>query len=195
MRDLLLPLGLVVAGVLLLASEVFIPSAGVLGVLAALCLLSGIITAFYYGGLEVGTAFMTVTVVGVGLLVGYMIRKWPETTFGKLILNEPPPEAELLPDRSELKSLVGRVGQALSLMLPSGLVEIDQKRYDATAETTVEEGTWVEVVSIRNGRNLVVRPISLEKALQARRRETREQDPLSAPVDEVLPDPFDDALG
>ena len=195
MRELLLPIGLVVLGVLLLTSEAFIPSAGVLGVMSALCLLGGVVSAFYYGGLGVGTIFMMATIAGVGFLISYMVRKWPQTTFGKLVLIEPPSEKDLLPDRTEFKSLVGRVGQALSLMLPSGLVEIDDKRYDATAKTTVEKGTWVEVVAVQNGRNLVVRPVSAEKALRAREQEARSRDPLSAPVDEVLPDPFDDPLG
>lgn len=199
MKELLLPLGLVAVGVLLLACETFIPSGGVLGVLAALALLSGVATAFYYGGLAVGTVFMTATFVSVGALVAYMIRKWPNTTMGKLILVEPPKETQLLPDRSELHALVGRVGRAVVVMLPGGFVEIDSKRYDATAVAAVEQGSWVEVVGIRSGRILLVRPVSEESALQAaleaEREQTRRKDPLSMPAGEGVPDPFDDALG
>lgn len=195
MKDLLIPVALIGFGVFFLVTEAFIPSAGLLGVLSAICLVVGVLSSFYYGGMSIGTTFMTVTFVGVGLLIAYMIKKWPETTFGKLILVEPPPEEQLLPDRSQLHSMVGRIGQAVSLMLPSGFVEIEGKRYDAVAQSTVEEGTWVRVQSIRNGRILVVRPVSAEVALQEQQAAERERDPLSQPVDEVLPDPFDDPLG
>lgn len=195
MKDLLIPLGLIGLGVFFLVTEAFIPSAGVLGVLSVLALVLGVISAFYFGGMTVGTTFMTATFVGVGAIVVYMIKKWPHTTLGKLILVEPAPEATLLPDRSEIHAMVGRIGQALSVMLPSGFVEIDGKRYDATAQTAIEEGTWVEVLSIRNGRSLLVRPISEEAALKAKKEVAREQDPLSTPFEEVLRDPFDDPLG
>ena len=195
MKDMLIPLALIGFGVFFLVTEAFIPSAGLLGVLSAICLVVGVLSSFYYGGMTVGTTFMTATFVGVGLLIAYMIKKWPETTFGKLILVEPPPEEELLPDRSELQSMEGRFGQAVSLMLPSGFVEIEGKRYDAVAQSTVEEGTWVKVQSIRNGRILVVRPVGAEEALQEQQAIDRERNPLSQPADEVLPDPFDDPLG
>ena len=122
------------------------------------------------------------------MFLAFMIRRWPDTTLGRLILVEPAPEQELLPDRSEYQTLVGRVGRALAVMLPSGIVEIDNKHYDAVAESTVEEGTWVQVVSVHDGRTLLVRPVSAEQAIKAR----RDQDPLATPVEE-LQDPFEEA--
>ena len=195
MKDLLIPIGLIGFGVFFLVIEAFIPSAGLLGILAAICLLSGILSAYYYGGMAVGTTFMSFTFIGVGLLIAYMIKKWPETTFGKLILVEPPPTEELLPDRSEFQQLVGRVGQASSVMLPSGFVEIEGKRYDAVAQNTVEEGTWVKVQSIRNGRILVVRPVSEEVAIRARQETENGSDTIPDVTDDILQDPFDDPLG
>lgn len=189
--NIITPIALAAFGVLFIALEVFIPSAGVLGVLATVSLLSAIVSAFWYGGLTVGTIFMAITVIGVLFFIQYLVKKWPTTTLGRLILVEPPAEDELLPDRSELHSMVGRVGQALSLMLPSGFVEIDGKKFDASATGTVEEGTWVEVVSVRNGVNLVVRPIDEETALKAQREKAREENPLSAPIEDVVPDPFE----
>jgi hypothetical protein len=128
-----------------------------------------------------------------------MIRKWPHTAIGKLILVEPAKEEQLLPDRTEIHAMVGRVGRAVAVMLPGGFVEIDSKRYDATAVATVEQGSWVEVFGIRSGRILLVRPVTEEVALQAAQEAEREQrrhkDPLSMPAGEGVPDPFDDPLG
>lgn len=199
MRDLLVPISLVAIGVLLLGCEAFIPSAGVLGVLSATALIAGVLSAFYFGGLAVGTGFMAATFFGVGALIVFMVRRWPHTTIGKLILVEPPQREKLLPDRSEFQALVGQVGCATSVMLPSGFVEIEGKRYDATAEGAVEAGTWVEVVAIRSGRILLVRPVSEEVARRARSHSSqtgeKSADPLSSPSHDVVPDPFDDALG
>lgn len=191
MKQLFIPVCLVGLGVFLIAIEAILPSAGVLGILAALSLLAGVVSAFFYGGLAVGTGFMVATFVGVALFIAYLIRRWPDTTLGKLILVEPPPTEELLPDRSEVHSMVGRVGQALSLMLPSGFVEIDGRRFDASAETTVEQGTWVEVVSVRNGTNLIVRPID-EAAARRSQNEANAENPDFTTDEKPILDPFEE---
>ena len=193
LNNLIMPIGLAALGVFFIALEAFIPSAGVLGVLAAVALVSAIVSAFWYGGLTVGTVFMAITVFSVLLLVQYLIKKWPTTMLGKMILVEPPPAEELLPDRSELHNMVGQVGKALSLMLPSGFVEINGKKFDASSGAgTVEEGTWIEVISVRNGTNLIVRPIDEETAIKAAQEKARAEDPLATPIEEVVPDPFGD---
>ena len=195
MNNLSVPLGLIAIGVVLLALEAFVPSAGVLGALAATAQLAGVVSAFWYGGMAVGTTFMIGTSVSVGFLINFMIRKWPDTLFGRLVLVEPPPPEELLPDRSDLHATVGRIGRALSLMLPSGFVEIDGKRYDASAEATIEEGAWIEVVAVRNGSNLIVRAIKEEAAIKAEKEKELADNPMAMPVSESLSDPFDDTLG
>jgi len=195
MREYLIPTGLVLLGVLLIASEAFVPSAGILGILAAAALISGVVMAYYYGGLVVGTLFMVATGVVVSGLIVKMIRWWPQSTIGKLILVEPPREEDLLVDRSETHSMVGRVGKTLGLMMPGGLIEIDGKRLEAVAETAIEEGSWVEVTKISNGRILNVRPITEERANEINRGPVADEDPLSTPVKDILDDPFEDALG
>ena len=194
MTELLVPIGLVLLGLLILFLEAFIPSAGVLSVISTLCLVGGVGAAYYYGGFSTGTAFMVCTMVVVGVLISSMVKWWPHTALGKLILVEPPPADELVPDRSEIEALVGRVGQALSLMLPSGLIDIDGKHYDAFGNSTIEKGTWVEVTSVR-GRNLMVRPVSEEVARREQADRIKADDPLSQSVNQLLADPFEDPLG
>jgi len=130
MREYLIPIGLVLLGVLLIGSEAFVPSAGILGVLAVASLIGGVVMAYYYGGLVVGTFFMVATGAIVTGLTMKMIRWWPQSTIGKLMLVEPARE-ELLVDRSAIQSMVGRAGKALGLMMPGGMIEIDGKRFDA----------------------------------------------------------------
>ena len=203
MEPLLLPLGLILLGLVLLACEAFIPSAGLLGILSATAILAGIVMAFFPPGqvapynsenLTVGTAVFGGTVLAVVLTIAGLIRWWPKTPLGKLILIDPRPADEVVPDLTPLQQLVGQVGQTRVLMLPSGMIDIEGQTYDATTDgASIEKGIWVEVTSVR-GRNLVVRPISDEIAHQLRSTQASSPDPLSRPVDDVVPDPFSDPL-
>ncbi len=194
METLYWPIGLILLGLVLLALEAFIPSAGLLGILSAVAILAGIVMAFISGGLAVGTAFLGVTVLAVTSTIAALIRWWPATPLGKLILIDPRPAEEVVPDLTPLQQLVGQVGQTRVLMLPSGMIDVEGRTYDAiTAGPSIEKGIWVEVTSVR-GRNLVVRPISDEIAHQLRSTQALSPDPLSRPVDDVVPDPFSDPL-
>lgn len=193
-RQLLIPIGCVVLGIVLIGCETFLPTAGILGVLAAISVLSGIAMSFYYGGIVTGTTFLVVTVTVVAGVVVKLVRWWPHTTIGKRILIEPTNE-EILVDRSDLQLLVGRVGQTQGLMMPGGYVEIDGKRHDAVAEVAIEAGEWVTVTGLSGGRTLKVRPIDKAQALQSLQDAAGESDPLTRPAGDVLDDPFEDALG
>ncbi len=195
METLFWPIGLILLGLVLLALEAFIPSAGLLGILSAVAILAGIVMAFISGGLAVGTVFLGVAVLAVTSTIAALIRWWPATPLGKLILIDPRPAEEVVPDLTPLQQLVGQVGQTRVLMLPSGMIDIEGQTYDAIAAgPSIENGIWVEVTSVR-GRNLVVRPISDEIAHQLRSTQALSPDPLSRPIDDdVVPDPFADPL-
>lgn len=195
MRELLIPIGLVLFGILLLASEALIPSAGILGVFAAGSLLAGVCMSFYYGGLTIGTGFLVVTGGVVALVIRKMIQWWPRSTIGRMMLVEPAKPDELLPDRSKFLDLVGAVGTTQSLMLPGGFVEIDSKRYDAVSETAIDPDQWVRVTGVADGRILEVRQISPEEAQREKTQPNPKSDPLELPMKDVLDDPFEDALG
>ena len=45
--------------------------------------------------------------IALPLVVALLIRWWPHTPLGKLILNEPPPTEELLPESLLQDSLIG----------------------------------------------------------------------------------------
>lgn len=194
MMKFIIPLGLLSLGMLLLASEVFVPSAGILGVLAVVSLIAGVSSAYYYGGIVVGTIVFAITLAICAVLISSMIKWWPQTRLGKRILVQPVRGDDVLPDRSAQQSLLGAVGQAVSVMLPSGRVEIYGKQYDATARTSVESGEWLKVIEVR-GRNLIVRTIDEEVARQELAAHARVSDPLSQPVEEIVADPFEDPLG
>lgn len=150
---LLLALGL---GVIFL--ELFVPSAGVLGVLAAVLIISGIIVAFL-SSVQAGVIVLTITAITLPLLIGLLIKVWPNTPVGRRVLIGTVKEEDVLPKDEhyqEIKSLDGKVGFAKTKMLPSGMVVIDGKSYDAISDGfAIEPGEQIQVVAIKTNKVLV----------------------------------------
>jgi membrane-bound serine protease (ClpP class) len=154
---------------LLIVLEFMIPSAGMLGIGAACALIAALFLAF--SDSATSGLFMSGGVVFLvpALLYG-AIRVWPSTPIGRRILNLPPQgEVSHMQDdsrTSELKSLMGRVGVARTNLLPSGLIEIEGRRYDAVAVgAAVDQGNFVEVFSVEAGK-IRVRPTNRRPAIQ-----------------------------
>lgn len=180
---LLLVLGLVLIGV-----EVFVPSAGVLGVLAASSLIASVSVGFMHSWL-LGFGMLFGALLLVPLAIYGAIKVWPHTPIGKLILNTPPTEEEVRP-RSPYATLVGKIGVCRSPMLPSGQIRIDQTNYDAvSAGMPIEAGQAIRVVSA-SGNRIVVRPYDgpAESATPGK------QDLLDQPLDSFDLDAFDDPV-
>ena len=180
---LLLGLGLV-----FLVLEFFIPSAGTLGVLAGLSFVGAIVLAFLEGPIHgVGVSITVMLIVPAALLAA--VNWWPETPIGRLILiKRPDAPEEVLPETEGyrgLKLLVGKRGQAKSLMLPSGSVQIEHRTYDALSEgIAIEPGQPIVVVGVSMQR-LVVR--SDDSPLRAELADSFE---AASPLAQEVPDPF-----
>jgi membrane-bound ClpP family serine protease len=177
---------LLVTGVAIVALEVFIPSGGVLAVLAGLSFLGSIGLAFL-DSMRTGFVILAVTTLVVPVVIAVAIHWWPHTPIGRRILIPPPEHPDdVLPDTPEyrsLKLLVGRRGRCLNTMLPGGSVVIDRHTYDAVSlGMAIEENATVEVVEVRMNR-LVVRPcdgVDREREISSAR-----------PGDDILSRPFD----
>jgi membrane-bound serine protease (ClpP class) len=178
-------------GLALVCVEVFVPSGGMLGFLAILSLMTGIILAFYHRGAEVGFLFLTVTAVAVPAALVLAFRYWPKTPMGRRLLLDVPSGEEVLPDsprRQQLKQLVGKVGVAKSLMMPSGAVTIEGHTIDAMSEgIPIDAGQRVRVIEVR-GTRVLVRPLDDSEPA------TAGDDVLSQPIETLGLDSLDDPL-
>lgn len=181
-------------GLLCLVLEFFIPSSGMLGVLCVLSLIGAIVLGFM-SGTTTGAAMLLGVLICVPAFLFAAIHFWPTTSFGKMILNEPPSDSdEVLPETYSyrgLRELVGKRGTAKSLMLPGGIVQVEGKNYDAISEgTPIEAGQRVLVVQISTQR-LVVRADDgpIEETLP-QRTELAHSTPLEAPPPADIADPF-----
>lgn len=187
---------LLVVAVALVILEVFVPSGGIIGVLAAMAVLGAIGMAFYRSA-GTGLAFLTIALVVLPATIVAALKVWPNTPLGRRILPPVPTPEEVLPDsehRRGLYELVGKVGRAKSLMLPSGAADIGGRTVDALSDgVAIEAGQLVRVVEVR-GNRVLVRPISEEEARKAESQPVGSDDVLSQPIDSIGLDPFEDPI-
>lgn len=152
---------LLLLGLLIIAAEFFLPTSGVLGTIATLAIMGALVCAFLYGRV-VGMAMSVAVVVVVPLMFASAVRWWPHTPIGQQVLNTPPENPDdVLPmsdQRYELRSMVGMAAIAKTKMLPSGVVEVDGRPFDAVSDgLPVELGERVRIVGVDLNR-LEVRP-------------------------------------
>jgi membrane-bound ClpP family serine protease len=174
---------LLLVGCALVVLEVFIPSGGIIAILAAIAFIGSIVIAFQQSsttGPTIGFVFAAVTVFAVPTLIALAFKYWPKTPMGKAFLGELPTDAEVLPEDAR-RALIGRVGVARSKMLPSGAVEIDGHVIDAVTQgQAIEPGTYVVIAEVRANR-VVVRPAGKDQ----RPSHQNPNDLLSRPIDEL----------
>jgi membrane-bound serine protease (ClpP class) len=188
------PLGwavvLLVLGCGLLVLEVFIPSGGIFGFLAAVAVIGSLVMGFRRD-VTTGLSFMAIAVIAVPAVVGLAFKYWPKTPMGRAFLGELPDEHEVKPDDPR-RNLVGRVGIAQSKMLPSGSVLIDGQYVDAVSQgLAIDQGEPVIVVEVR-GNRVMVRPA---RAHEVRTADLRPDDVLSRPIKDFGLEGMDEPLG
>lgn len=185
---------LMAVGLTLVLLEVFVPSGGVLGLLAVLALGAGIVTAFVEQGPLVGIGVLGGTLGAVPAVLGLAFRWFPQTPLGRRVLPPPPSADEMLPDmalRHQLRGLVGGHGRAASELVPWGSVEINGEQLEAMSEGgPIAAGEAVEVTGVQ-GRALVVRvatvvppPAGLNRPVESPAATGPEAAPLSSMLED-----------
>jgi membrane-bound serine protease (ClpP class) len=152
---------LLLLGLAIIAAEFFLPTSGLLGTVATLAIVGSLVCAFL-SSRTVGVAMSVVVLVVVPLMFASAVHWWPHTPIGQLVLNTPPDNPdEVLPQtdpRYELRSMIGMAAIAKTKMLPSGVIELDGRSYDAVSDgQPVESGERVRIVGVDMNR-LEVRP-------------------------------------
>lgn len=179
---------LLVLGIGLAVLELFIPSGGILCILAAASVVGAVIMGFRQGPI-MGFSILILAVVGLPAMLVLALKYWPRTAFGRRVLLAAPKSEDVLPDDPSLralKGLVGRVGRAKSRMLPAGVISIDGRTVDALSEgMPIDPGQAVRIIEVR-GNRVMVRPVDEETPTETA------ENLLERPVDSVVPDPFEE---
>jgi membrane-bound ClpP family serine protease len=159
---------MLLVGLFLLGLEFFIPSFGMILVAAILSLIVSVWSAYkaWWGVSPVFFwTYVVVLTVGIpGALMG-AVTLIQKTALGKRMILAPSPMFDVAPN--PLEKLVGRHGIAQTLMMPGGIVAVDEERHHAESiGMMIEAQTPIRVVSVRSSR-LVVRPLTAEDREEA----------------------------
>ncbi len=144
-------------GLLLILVEVFVPSGGVLGLLAALALIASMALAFMED-FTLGFSLLAATAVLVPVIVTYGLRAFPKTPFGrKLTARGFSFEDGRAVDRRD-SGLISKAGVVESDLRPAGMARIDGRRVDVVSRgEPIEKGAPILVVEVSGNRVVVAR--------------------------------------
>lgn len=146
----------------LFAIEVFIPSGGLIGIMALLSAMGGIILLFKINT-TLGLIGAIVCVAAVPVLMMTGLKLWPNTPVGRwLSLNDPSSrDTDQQDDHSEDAStttqtntkhqLVGKTGIAQTDLRPVGVCRIDDRKEPCVAVGgMITAGTPIKVIAIQD---------------------------------------------
>ena len=149
----------IICSVLIIA-EVFVPSGGLISLCALACLVGGAVIFFQYS-ITAGWIGIGIAAVMIPSVLIFAYRIFPKTRFGRSVTLTPPQrqQGDAIPDTSELKELLGKVGIVLTPMRPVGMCDFAGQRVECVAESGyVDKGTKVKVINVESTQ-LTVRTI------------------------------------
>ena len=151
--------GLLLAGIVLLGAEIYLPG-GIVGVIGAYCLLGAAIAAWGFA-----PPWNIVAIAGIAIVLALGIYFWvkifPRTRAGRRLTLEADGR-QFKSNDPGLASLLGCEGEAQSALRPSGIALIDGRRVDVlTEEGWIDAGSRIKVVAVQGSR-VIVRRLATE---------------------------------
>jgi membrane-bound serine protease (ClpP class) len=143
-KELFMPVVLQLAGVIIIIAEIFLPSGGLLSVIAAGLFGYSLFIVFHDISTMAGTYFVLADLFIIPLLVAVglkVVARSPATL--KETLSS---DSGVVSQSPELESFMGREGKSVTDLRPGGTAIIDDKRLDV-----VSRGEYIE-----KDRNLIV---------------------------------------
>ena len=160
MSYLVIALLLFCLAIVLFLLDLMLPTGGALVAIAAVLASIAVYVGFLHHRFT-GLSLMLASLVAIPLGLWAFIEIWPRTPFGKAMILTPKPVSDFNWSDSKnianANDLVGAEGLSVDEMLPSGLVKIDGKNYEAFSESgPIEPNTKVRVIRLDVGRLVVV---------------------------------------
>jgi membrane-bound ClpP family serine protease len=149
---LVLAVFLFLACAILIIAEVFVPSGGLISIVALACLVGGIILFFNRSATAgwIGVIIAIIMIPSV-LIIAYKI--FPKTRFGKNATLSPPQrqQGDAIPDTPKLKEMLGAEGIVLTPLRPVGMCDFSGQRIECVAESGyVNKGKKVKVIDVES---------------------------------------------
>jgi len=147
---------LMIAGLMLIGAEVFIPG-GVLGFMGGFALFGASVTAFAIFPASVAAGITGGIIIMVGVVIGLWIKFFPNTWIGrKMTVSKNLHDAKGTEDH--LQELLGSKGVTTSSLHPGGYAEINGRRIDViTQGEMIDCNTAIKVIEIEGNRVVVAK--------------------------------------
>ena len=140
--------------------ELFVPAGGMIGIAGTASIIGAIALGYVHHGSSAGTAVLITALITTPAVIGSGFKIFPRTFVGRrLILRNAVQQqtGDGYPDA--YADLSGKEGVALTVLRPSGMVRIDERKYSVvTMGDYIESGKAVRVVKTEGSR-IVVRRI------------------------------------
>lgn len=170
------------AGLALIIAEFFIPSGGMIAILAAVCLSVSVWAAheaWWETARSVWWSYLALFVLLIPASVGGALFLIQRTSLGRHVLLSAPSLEEVTPfaeAEEHLRQMIGKRGETVSLLNPGGMVEVEGERFHCECPgMLIEASEDVEVTGIK-GNRLLVQPVSgLDDRLLADRPQPDQQ--------------------
>jgi len=160
-EGIIVPIILILIGAAAFFLEVFVPSGGLISVMAVACTVAAICLAFSRQGVTVGLSMIMAALILIPTSLILALRAFPKTRIGKRLIlaqSQTKEEGFISQDKREL-DLIGKTGIVVTMLRPVGAARINGSKYDVMTEgELVEKGAEIEVRRVE-GNRIVVRKI------------------------------------
>lgn len=150
---------LVLIGIIAVIAEMFLPTAGIIGISGIACIVYSVVRMFAFGGATAGTIYLAVVILATPVLFFVYFRFFPRSFLGKrLILHKQGPADRSVSTGPPETGAVfpGMPGRAHTALRPAGTAVINNRRISVvTGGEFIEKDAAVEVVKIEGNRVVV----------------------------------------
>ncbi len=145
------------AGILLILAEVILPG-GIVGAIGGIMLIAGCVLAFVAYGTGGGMAAVFLAVVLTAAALYLEFRYLPRTKIGRKAFLTKEITATSSTEFAGAAALVGQTAEAVTMLSPSGFVNVAGRRYEAFCQSgQAPAGSLLEITGADNYRLIVTR--------------------------------------
>ena len=136
----------------LIIAEVFVPSGGLISIMALVCVAGGVVIFFNHSTIA-GWIGIIIAIVMIPSVLVFAYKIFPKTNFGKNATLTPPErqQGDAIPDTPGLIEMLGAVGTVLTPLRPVGMCDFSGQRVECVAESGyVEINKKVKVINVES---------------------------------------------
>lgn len=166
MMSLFFAIALAVIGFAAIILEIFVPAAGLIGILGSGCVIGGIVITFINYGTGPGTIFLFSVLITGPIVIMFFFRLFPVSFVGRRLIlgtRQSREDGYTAQHIDNEEDLIHQHGRTISPLRPAGRVLIGGHRYSAVSRGEfIDNEKEIEVIKIE-GNHLTVKELSHQK--------------------------------